>query len=129
MINSIIPKFLFNEEDIIYLKDNGIQIQEGNQIVNNYKIPCYKFFNLNETEVFDKLDSNKLYEDANDSQKTSYANRVSSTLFLRIRQAINIKDKDQKITASCALLAAVNTLANININYANRFLPLIRSMV
>ena len=128
MINSIIPKFLFEEEDIIFLKDNGIQMQEGNQIINNYKVPCYKFFNLTETEVFDKLDGNKLYEDASDSQKLSYANRVSSTLFLKLRQAINIKDKEQRTAASCALLAATNSLAAINVNYANRFLPLIRSM-
>ena len=55
MINSIIPKFLFNEEDIIYLRDKGLQITEGNQIVGEYKVPCYKFFNMNEIEVFDTL--------------------------------------------------------------------------
>ena len=128
MINSVIPKFLFEEEDIIYLKDKGIQIQEGNQVINNYRIPCYKFYNLTETEVFDELASNHLYEANTESQINSYASRVVSILFLKIRQVAVLKDREQKIVAACSLLSAVNGLAQMNITYATRFLPLIRSM-
>ena len=128
MINAIIPRFIFDEEDIIYLKDKGIQIQEGNQIIGKYKVPCYKFYNLNETEVFDELDSNQLYEATGDSERNSYASRVVSILFLRIRQVATMKDKEQKIAASCALLASINSLAAINVSYARRFLPLVRNL-
>jgi hypothetical protein len=129
MINAIIPKFLFEEEDIIHLKDKGIQIQEGNQIIGNYKIPCYKFFNLSENEVFDTLYKQSILEDTSESEKTGYATRIVSTLFLRFRQVATMQDKEQKIAAACSLIGAVNSLALINMNYAKRFLPLLRSIV
>ena len=128
MINAVIPKFIFDEEDIIYLKDKGIQIQEGNVTIVKHKIPCYKFYNLSENEVFDELDSNKLYEATSESEKNNYASRVVSILFLKIRQVVNIKDKEQRTIAACSLLAAVNSLAAINVVYARRFLPLVRNL-
>lgn len=129
MINSILPKFLFDEEDIIYLKDKGIQIQEGSQVISSYKIPCFKFYNLNECEVFDTLEHNRLYEANTESEIVSYATRVAAVLFLRIRQVASIKDKDQKIAAACSLLSAVNSLASLSTKYALRFIPLVRSLV
>ena len=129
MANAIIPKFLFDEEDIYYLQDRGIKISEGNQVVGKYKIPCYKFFNLNENEVFDELEGNSLNEaDITDSQKMSFANRSMSILFLKLRQVMNMQDKEQKIAATCSLIAAVNSLAVINLNYAKRFLPILRGL-
>jgi hypothetical protein len=92
-------------------------------------VPCYKFYNLTETEVFDELESNALLEDVSETQKNSYANRVMSILFLKIRQIANLQDKNQKLIASCSLIAAVNSLADLNINYAKRFLPMLRGMV
>lgn len=126
---AIIPKFLFEDEDIISLIDKGIKIEHGKQTVGEYKVPCYKFYNLTETEVFDELDSNALLEDVSESQKMSYANRVMSILFLKIRQVAGIQDKNQKLIASCSLIAAVNSLADLNINYAKRFLPMLRGLV
>lgn len=129
MINAILPKFLFEVEDIVTLKDKGIQIQEGSQIIGKYKVPCYKFFNLNETEVFDELENHALLEANNtNAEANGYANRMVSILFLKLRQIATIKDKDQKVIATCSLAAAVNSLANINIGYAKRFLPLLRSI-
>ena len=95
MINAIIPRFLFEDEEIITLKDKGVKIQEGNQIIGKYKVPCYKFFNLSETEVFDELYKESLYEAEGNTQSeiSSYVNRVSSVMFLRIRQVSSIKDK------------------------------------
>ena len=129
MINAVIPKFLFEIEDIISLQDKGIQLQEGNQVIGNYKIPCYKFMNMTETQVFDELESNMLLE-ANDrtAELNGYANRMVSILFLKLRQIATIKDKDQKTAATCSLAAAVSSLANVNVNYAKRFLPLLRSI-
>lgn len=131
MINAIIPKFLFEDEEIITLKDKGIKIQEGNQILGKYKVPCYKFFNLSETEVFDEIYKESLCEAEGNTQSdiNSYANRVSSVLFLRIRQVSSIKDKETKIAAACSLLAAVNALASLSVRHANRFLPLVRGIM
>lgn len=130
MINSIIPKFVFDEEDINYLKEQGIQIQEGLQTINKYKVPCYKFYNLNETEVFDLLDENCILNESSNTEidRTNFASRVVSVLFLQIRKVTAIKDKDLKSAAAVSLLAAVNSLAALNTNYARRFLPLVRSL-
>lgn len=129
MINAVLPKFLFEDEDIVYLTNKGIQIQSGKQTIGSYQIPCYKFYNLNETEVFEKLHSNSLLEATNNSEATNYATRIAAILFLRIRQVSAIKDKDTKVAAACSLLSSVNSLANINMNYAKRFIPLVRSIV
>lgn len=127
-MNSIIPKLLFEDEDIITLKDKGIKIEEGIQTINKFKIPCYKFYNISEMEVFDELNKNSLLEANNDSIKNSYANRMMTIIYLRIRQVATMTDPEKKLSASCALCAAVNSLADININYAQRFLPLLRSL-
>lgn len=128
MIAAVIPKFLFENEDIITLKDKGIQLQEGIQTIGKYKVPCYKFLNLTETEVFDELETNSLLEAEDKTQINGYANRMVSILFLKLRQIATIKDNDQKVAASCSLAAAVNSLATLNIGYAKRFLPLLRSL-
>ena len=125
---AIIPKILIESEDVTKLRDAGIQVTEGIQTVNSYKIPCYKFYNLTETEVFDELEGHRLLE-STESEKQSFANRMMSILFLRIRQDTAMKDKDQKLVAACSLCAAVNSLANVNITYAKRFLTLIRSII
>ena len=126
-MNSIIPKFIFDEEDIIYLRDKGIQVQEGNQIIGKYKVPCYKFFNISETEVFDELRCP--LNESTETENASYANRLVSILFLRFRQVQQMQDKEKKIAAACALVGAVNSLAVIHMKYAQRFLPLLRSIV
>lgn len=130
MINAVIPKFVFEKEDIITLKDRGIQIQEGTQVIGSYKIPCYKFLNMNETEVFDELETHALLEASDNRQAdlNGYANRMVSILFLKLRQIATIQDKDQKAAASCSLAAAVSSLATVNVTYAKRFLPLLRSL-
>jgi hypothetical protein len=130
MISAVIPKFLFEIEDIITLQDKGIQLQEGTQVIGNYKVPCYKFMNLSETEVFDELEKNSLLEaDTHRSAELNgYANRMVSILFLKLRQIATMKDKDQKTAASCALASAVSSLATVNVGYAKRFLPLLRSI-
>ena len=130
MKTAIIPKFILEVEDIITLRDRGIKLQEGIQIVGDYKVPCYKFFNLSETEVFDELEHNSLLEavDGRSPELNGYANRMVSILFLKLRQIATMKDKDQKTAASCSLAAAVSSLANINVGYAKRFLPLLRSI-
>ena len=127
MNTAIIPKFLFEDEDIIYLKDKGIKLDEGLQKVGKIKVPCYRFYNITEMEVFDEM-RNPLHEGLDDSERNSYAQRVSSLLFIRIRQVMQIQDPTQKLIGACTLLDAVNSLANINIQYGKRFISLMRSI-
>lgn len=126
-ITSIIPKCLLETEDITTLKDMGIQLEEGSITLGRCKVNCIKVYNLTETQVFDKLDSHTLLE-ATDAQKNSYASRCMSIIFLKLRQVTTIKDKDLRCSAVCSLLAAVNSLASIDMKTANRFLPLLRGI-
>lgn len=126
-IVSIIPKCLLETEDLTTLKDMGIQFEEGSIKMGTCKVNCIKVYNLTETQVFDKLDSHSLLE-ATDAQKNSYASRCMSIIFLKLRQVTSMKDKDLRCTAVCSLLAAVNSLAAIDMKTANRFLPLIRGI-
>ena len=124
---SLIPKCLLETEDLTTLRDMGISFEEGSVIVGKCKVNCIKVYNLTETQVFDKLESKSLLE-STDAEKYSYGNRCMSVLFLKLRQAQHIKDKDLRCTAVCSLLAAVNALASLDIKTANRFLPLIRGI-
>ena len=126
-IISIIPKCLLENEDISTLKDLGIHLEEGSVTIGRCKVNCIKVYNLTETQVFDKLQSRTLLE-STDAENKSYANRCMSVVFLKLRQAQTIKDKDLRTVAVCSLLAAVNALAAVDVKIANRFLPLIRSM-
>ena len=131
--NAIIPKFLFEDEDIICLRDKGITFYEGFQPIGKVKVPCYKFLNITETEVFDELDKHSINEATSaeaalESKRNSYANRAMSILFLKIRMAMNIPNQTDRLAVSCALISAVNSLACLNIDYAKRFLPILRGM-
>lgn len=124
---SYIPKALLEDEEIVTLKDMGVKLEEGSITLGKCKVNCIKVYNLTETQVFDKLDSHVLLE-STDAQKTSYAQRCMSVIFLKLRSVVQIKDKDLRQAATCSLLAATNALAAVDIKVANRFLPLIRGI-
>ena len=131
--NAYIPKFLFEDEDIVCLRDKGIQIQEGLLPIGKVKVRCYKFSNISETEVFNELERFSITEATSaeaalESKRNAYANRAMSILFLKIRQAMNIQDSAQRLAVSCSLISAVNSLACLNIDYAKRFLPILRGL-
>lgn len=127
MIISYIPKCLLEDEAPTQLRDMGVKLEEGSITLGKCKVNCIKVYNLTETQVFDKLDSISLME-ATDAQKNSYASRCMSIIFLKLRQAQAIKDKDLRCAAVCSLFAAVNALAAVDLKTANRFLPLIRGI-
>ena len=127
MIISYIPKCLLEDEAPTQLRDMGVKLEEGSITLGKCKVNCIKVYNLTETQVFDKLDSVSLME-ATDAQKNSYASRCMSIIFLKLRQAQAIKDKDLRCAAVCSLFAAVNALAAVDLKTANRFLPLIRGI-
>ena len=126
MKTAIIPKFFFESEDIITLRDKNIKFDEGNVKFGRTKVDCYRFYNLTETEVFDELDTTLLESAATDNR--TYAARAASIMFLRARQVASIKDHDTKLTAAISLIAAINSLATIDMTYARRLLPLARSI-
>lgn len=127
MIISYIPKCLLEEEAPNQLRDMGIKLEEGSITLGKCKVNCIKVYNLTETQVFDKLESHSLLE-ATDAEKNSYASRCMSIIFMKLRQAQNIKDADLRCAAICSLFAAINALAAIDMKTANRFLPLIRGI-
>ena len=127
MLISYIPKCLLEDEAPTQLRDMGVKLEEGSIKVGKVKVNCIKVYNLTENQVFDKLESRSLME-ATDAQKNSYASRCMSIIFLKLRQAQNIKDPDLRCAAVCSLFAAVNALAAIDMKTANRFLPLIRGI-
>ena len=133
MLVSIVPKFLLEEEALVELKDMGVKYEEGYVVVGKCKVNCIKVYNLNETQVFDKLEKNSLMEASvadkvSDAELRNYSSRNLAILFSKIRQVANIKDKDLRCTAVCSILAAVNALASIDPRQANRFLPMIRGI-
>ena len=124
---SYIPKCLLDEEAPNQLRDMGVELEEGSITVGRCKVNCIKVYNLTETQVFDKLESVSLLE-ATDAQANNYGNKCMSIIFLKLRQAQSIKDKDLRCAAVCSLFAAVNALAAVDMKTANRFLPLIRGI-
>ena len=128
MIISYIPKCLLEEEAPTQLRDMGIKVEEGSITLGRCKVNCIKVYNLTETQVFDKLESKSLLE-ATDAEKNNYGSRCMSVIFMKLRQVQTIKDPEVRCAAICSLLAAVNSLAVIDMKTANRFLPLIRGLV
>ncbi len=124
---SYLPKFILEAEEAITLKDMGVHIEEGNINMGKFKVPGYKIYNLNECEVYDKLETCKLYE-STEQEKLSYANRSTAVMFMKLRQAAAIKDPEVRIAATCGLLAAINALAAVNARVADRFISLVRSI-
>lgn len=131
MLTTIIPKCLLEEESIVELKDMGVKLEEGSMIIGHHKVNCIKVYNLTESQVFDKLESKKLYEVAgkvSDAELRTYSSRNLAIIFTQLRKVQNIKDKDLRCAACCSLLAAVNSLATIDPRQASRFLPIIRGI-
>ena len=126
MLVSILPKFIFEDEDILILKTKGVQLEECKISLGSYLVNCYKFYNLNETQVFDKLES-QLVESA-ETERINFGSRAMAVIFLELRNVNSIKDKETKIAATCGLLAAVNSLAAVSVQHAQRFLALIRGI-
>ena len=129
MIISIIPKCLFEEEAITELKDMGVKFDEGSVVIGKCKVNCIKVYNLTENQVFDKLESKRLLEaNVSDAELKTYASRNLAIIFLKLRQVQQIKDKDLRCSATCSLLAAINSLAVIDARMAQRFLPIVRGI-
>lgn len=126
-ITTIIPTCILEDEDIITLKDMGIQVQEGSVKLGKCKINCIKVLNLTESQIFDRLEAHSLLESI-ETERNSYVQRAATVVFMKLRQVATIIDKDQRCVATCALLGAVNSLAVIDPRTASRFLAILRGI-
>ena len=124
---AIIPKMLFETEDIVALMDKGLQFESGDVTIGKTKVPCYRFHNLDEMEVFDILYT-KMYESNDDQEKLAFANKATSLIFIQIRKVSAIKNPELKVCAVNSLSSAVMSLAAVNARIASRFLSLVRSL-
>ena len=126
-ITTIIPTCILEDEDIITLRDMGIQVQEGSVKLGSCKINCIKVINLTENQIFDRLEAHSLLESV-DTERNSYVQRAATVVFMKLRQAAAIVDKDQRCVATCALLSAVNSLAAMDPRAGSRFLAILRGI-
>lgn len=124
---AIIPKMLFETEDLVNLADSGIYFDDGDQAIGTVKVPCYRFYNIDEMQVFDKIYT-KLYETSNQQEKTAFANRATAVIFIQLRRVNSIKNPEAKIAAVAALTSSVMALGAIDPRVASRFLSLVRAL-
>ena len=126
-VTSYIPKCVLEDEQIVTLRDMGVKLEEGTIPIGKVRVNCIKVYNLTETQVWDKLDSRRLLE-STDAEQRSYANRAVTVVFMQLQKVRQIKDNDLRIAAAASLLAAINSLAGLDVSIANRFLSLVRGI-
>lgn len=126
-VTTIIPTCILEDEDIVTLRDMGVQLEEGSVILGGCKVNCIRVINLTETQIFDKLEAHSLLESI-ETERNSYVQRAATVIFMKLRQVASIKDKDQRCLATCSLLGAINSLAVIDPRTASRFLAIIRGI-
>ena len=126
-VTTLIPKCILEDEDIVTLRDMGIEVQEGSVRLGGCKVNCIKVINLTETQVFDRLEARSLLE-AIDTESNSYVQRAATVVFMKLRQVATIQDRDQRCIATCSLLGAINSLAAIDPRTASRFLAILRGI-
>lgn len=122
-----VPKCILESEDLVTFSDLGISYEEGSITLGGCKVNCVKVYNLTETQLFDKIDSHALLE-STDAMKNSFVQRSITVLFMKLRQAAALKDKDQRVLATCALMGAINALGAVDARAAARFLALVRGI-
>jgi hypothetical protein len=96
-------------------------------VIGEAKVGCYAT-SLEIDALFDKLESDCLWEIADENNRRTFASRIMAIMFLRVREVAQIKDKDIRQAAMCGLIAANAALYNIDPAYARRMLPLMRSI-
>ena len=132
MKTAIIAKFLFDEEDLVALKDMGVVYESKTETIGRLKIPCYKFFNIDENGVFDKLDIKNISKislsEAGTNLDKTFSSRAWSVIFTQIRKVNALPDDGAKVGAVCALLSTCVSMATLDTNLANRILQLIRNL-
>ena len=125
---TVIPKILFESEDIATLKHKNIKFESGKITLKDVVIECYKFYNMTDEQVFDTIQNGQLLESV-ESENKNFATRMMSIMFLTARKIMQMKDPELKLAAGTSLISAVVGLAQMDHTYARRILPLIRTIV
>ena len=132
MKTAIIAKFLLETEDLVTLRDCGLKNEQTTIPIGRIKVPCYKFFNVNEAELFDILDKASLknitLNEAGETVNRNFANRAWSIIFSQIREANKIKEPNVKLQVICTLTSTSVSMASVDMNLASRMLQLIRNL-
>lgn len=130
----VVPKFLFEEEERYFLektyRPKNIMVNIGNR-----KVSCYEF-NISIDEIMnDKADLNLLESTSSDAEKRAFATRAATIAFQSIRDLSNINGlnlieigKGLKAVSRVTALAACVAIANIDMMFARRLLPLVRAI-
>lgn len=127
MKNILLPKWLFDEQDIQYITKNN-NLNESKIKVNGITEDCIIFNSFTQFEqLIEKIYDNKLFERV-DAQDRSFATRLSAQLFLNIREVSQIPDYNQRASAKSAILAAVATIYTIDPLFGRRLISVLRNI-
>lgn len=130
----VVPKFLFEEEDRYFLEKTyspkSIMVNIGNR-----RVSCYEFNRSIDEIMNDKADLNLLESTSSDAEKRAFATRAATIAFQSIRDLSNINGlnlieigKGLKAVSRVTALAACVAIANIDMMFARRLLPLVRAI-
>ena len=130
----VVPKFLFEEEDRYFLEKTyspkSIMVSIGNR-----RVSCYEFNRSIDEIMNDKADLNLLESTSSDAEKRAFATRAATIAFQSIRDLSNINGlnlieigKGLKAVSRVTALAACVAIANIDMMFARRLLPLVRAI-
>lgn len=130
----IVPKFLFEEEERYFLEETyrpkSILVSIGKR-----RVACYEFKTSIDEILNSEADLNLLESTSNEAEKRAFATRAATIAFQAIRDLTNINGlslteigKGLKAIARVAALASCIALANLDLMFARRLLPLVRAI-
>lgn len=134
-LKRIVPQYLFSEVEKSVICNN-INFKKTSVIVGGKVVPCLEFED-DAFNVLDDIESYCLFEASNKptAEERGFATRVSTVAFQSIRELGYVNGnslidlgKSLKVIARVVALAVVVGLGNIDMVYARRLLPLIRSI-
>lgn len=135
MKNNVVPKFIFTEDEKIFISKN-IPHKNCQVAIGKNNILCYIF--KDEDSVFDEMFINSISEakgNKTNPEDRAFATRAATIAFQAIRDLSNINGanlieiaKAVKAVGRLAALAICVALANLDIMFARRLLPLVRAI-
>lgn len=136
MKNSIVPKFVFSDNEKLFINEN-ISHKNCKVTIGKFQVLCYEF-KEDEDTVFEKVFVNSICEIRSDKpnpEDRAFATRASTIAFQAIRDLNSINGanlielaKGIKALGRISALAVCVALANLDMMFARRLLPLIRAI-
>ena len=136
MKNSLVPKFVFSDDEKLFINEN-ISHKNCKVTIGKHQVLCYEFMEDEDT-VFEKIFVNSICEVRSNKanpEDRAFATRASTIAFQAIRDLNSINGanlieiaKGLKALGRLAALAVCIALANLDIMFARRILPLVRAI-